>query len=595
MKTLDGFQLYGFFRAGSRRVHAARHYIDTINVFPVPDGDTGTNLSSTLAGALASTVPGASAARTMANLADAAILSARGNSGVIFAQFVSGLSEKIDSAEIRIQEFAEAVGHAHRRARESVSEPKEGTILSIIEAWAAELSQRAREAQGFTELIGSSREILKRSLAQTTERLPELKEAGVVDAGAAGFVEFVEGGHEYLAKGTPIIDEEEDARASALKDSIEFQSHVEAAPSSPPRLRYCVEAVVGGESLSIEAVRSALSDCGDCLIVAGGPRRIKIHVHADDPAGVMERLSPFGDVTGQKADDMLLQYRDAHERQSKVAIVTDSSCDLSSELIDRFGIHVVPLYILAEGSEYLDKLTIGPEILRGLSEGKGSFPRTSQPSGPSFARLFSTLLSHYEEVLAIHLSSAMSGTLAASRKEAEKAGSRVRVVDSRHLSGSLGLIVLRAAEAARQGMDAASIAARLEEWSGKARILVSVTSLRSMVKGGRVSPLKGMLAQALNLKPIVSVDKNGKSILYGKTFSEAANIRKIVAMVVEDHGKRPLKWYAVGHAGAPEKAGSLAGELSSRLGFPPLYTAEISSVVALNSGPGAVSVSTMAE
>lgn len=310
--------------------------------------------------------------------------------------------------------------HAHRRARESVSEPKEGTILSIIEAWAAALSQRAREAHGFTELIGSSREILKRSLAQTTERLPELKEA-----------------------------------------------------------------VVRGEDLRLEAVRRALSGCGDCLIVAGGLRRMKIHVHADDSSGVMGRPSPFGVVAGQKADDMLLQYRDAHERKSKVAIVTDSSCDLSSELIDRFGIHVVPFYILAEGSEYLDKLTIGPEPLRGLSEGKGSFPRTSQPSGPSFTRLFSTLLSHYEEVLAIHLSSAMSGTLAASRKEAEEAGSRARVVDSRHLSGSLDLIVLRAAESARQGMDAASITARPEDWSGIARIIVAM-----VVEGHGKRPLK---------------------------------------------------------------------------------------------------------
>jgi hypothetical protein len=116
-----------------------------------------------------------------------------------------------------------------------------------------------------------------------------------------------------------------------------------------------------------------------------------------------------------------------------------------------------------------------------------------------------------------------------------------------------------------------------------------------MVKGGRVSPMKGKLAQLLNLKPIVSVDKNGKSILYGKAFSEQANLKKITAMTFEDHARQPLKWYAIGHAGAKEKAESLGKTLSSRLGFPPLYITEISSVVALNSGPGAVSVVTMAE
>ena len=205
------------------------------------------------------------------------------------------------------------------------------------------------------------------------------------------------------------------------------------------------------------------------------------------------------------------------------------------------------------------------------------------------------LLSHYEGAIAIHLSSSMSGTLAASRKEAEKLGTKVEVFDSKHLSGSLGLIVLRAAEAAEQGHSVEEIAEKLPDWSQKARILVSVTSLRYMVKGGRVSPLKGKLAQILNLKPIVSVDKSGKSILFGKSFSEKANLDTMIEMVCEDHAEWPLRWYAVGHAGAPEKAQSFAAKLESRLGFKPLYIDEISSVVALNSGPGAVSVVTMAE
>lgn len=589
MKDLDGFELYNFFKAGFFRIHAARKYIDTINVFPVPDGDTGTNLCFTLSGAIDATVPASSASTTLASLADAALLSARGNSGVIFAQFLSGLSEAVESTELRVHEFAASVQKAHLRAREAVSDPQDGTILSVIEAWAIALSRLSPHSSSITELIGASRDDLKRSLFETRGKLAALRAAGVVDAGAAGFVEFVEGGHDYLVNGMAAAERPPSEAMVSLGHSHE------SAPAEAPVLRYCIEAIITAEAIDHEKVKAAIGDLGDCLIVAGGKTRIKIHIHSDQPSLVMDRLSAFGAVTGQKADDMYLQYTDAHQRNAAVAIVTDSSCDLPPALLDAHRIHVVPLMLLAGGNEYLDKLTMNAEQLRHHSENSASFPRSSQPPAPFFSRLYANLSDYYEGILAIHLSSVMSGTYAASAREAEKYGSLVSAYDSRHLSGSLGLIVLRAARAAEAGGSREEILALLPEWSAKARILVSVSSLRYMVKGGRVSPLKGFLASALNLKPIVSVDATGKSILYGKAFSEKANLRKIKRMVLEDMAKRPLKYYAIGHSGAPEKAEAFAWELEEAIGFPPLYVEEISAVVALNSGPGAVSVVTMAE
>ena len=593
MNSLDGFQLYNFFKAGYFRVYAARQYIDRINVFPVPDGDTGTNLSFTLSGALDATVPASSAATTLSILADAALLSARGNSGVIFAQFLSGLSEAVETSEIHAHEFAYSVNRAYLRAREAVTDPKDGTILTVIEAWALALARLSPHTSSITELIGSTRDDLKRSLGETTGKLAALQAAGVVDAGAAGFVEFVEGGHDYLLNGAATM------RQMPSEAQISFEhSHESAdaeAPTERPSLRYCVEAIIAAEGIDHGKVRNSIADLGDCLIVAGGHSRVKIHIHCDKPSAVMDALSAFGAVTGQKADDMYLQYADAHERRARTAIVTDSSCDLSPELLDLHHIHAVPLLLLAGGSEFLDKVTMNAEQLRRHSENSAAFPRSSQPPSPFFARLFANLTDYYDGILAIHLSSAMSGTFAASAREAEKCGGLVSAYDSRQLSGSLGLIVLRAALAAESGAAREEILALLPEWSAKARILVSVPSLRYMVKGGRVSPLKGFLASALNLKPIVSVDSTGKSILYGKAFSEKANLKKIKRMVLEDMARRTLKYYAVGHSGAPAKAAVFAKELEEAIGFPPLYVEEISAVVALNSGPGAISVVTMAE
>jgi len=597
MTILDGYQLYGFFSAGARRVGEARKRLDEINVFPVPDGDTGTNLSSTLAGAVASAVPESSASSTLVALADAALISARGNSGVIFAQFVFGLSEGAAQAEMRTHDFSAAVRRAYERAKAAIASPRDGTMLSVIEDWAASLARRVHEFPSFVDLIGATRDDLRRSLSSTTERLAELRAAGVVDAGAAGFVEFIEGGHDFLAGGVPW-----DAVGADAAEAFEASGHDHpAAASEPPALRYCTEAILTGDGIDAGAVRAALEGAGDCLIVAVGRSRAKIHVHTDDPEGVMASLSRFGAVSGQKVDDMRLQYADAHDRVSATAVVTDSSCDLPAELMERHRIHAVPLLLSVDGSEYLDKLTLSSERLGRVAEGDGAFPKTAQPPAHFFSRLYAYLGGYYDDVVALHLSAAMSGTCETSRREADaanrvnRAAGRVRVVDSRHLSGSLGLVTLRAAEAAESGASADEIAESAPLWSAKARILVSVTSLRYMVKGGRVSPLKGLLAKALNLKPIVSVDGAGKSSLYGKSFSEKANLRKLVAMAAEIHRREPLRYYAVGHSAAPEKAAELAAALEKAIGFPPLFITAISSVVALNAGPGAVSVVTMSE
>jgi fatty acid-binding protein DegV len=116
-----------------------------------------------------------------------------------------------------------------------------------------------------------------------------------------------------------------------------------------------------------------------------------------------------------------------------------------------------------------------------------------------------------------------------------------------------------------------------------------------MVRGGRVKPVAGLLGKVLNLKPIVSLDAEGKSILYGKAFSVRRNVEKIVEMVVRRHAESPLRCYAVVHGHDPAAADHLAGKLERALGFPPLYVEEISAVVALNAGRGAVAVATMAE
>jgi hypothetical protein len=293
---------------------------------------------------------------------------------------------------------------------------------------------------------------------------------------------------------------------------------------------------------------------------------------------------------------MVEQFDAVHRRKYPIALVTDSACDLPREILDAYQIHVVPLSLLVDGVEYLDGLTVSPREFHGMVRTAKHHPTTSQPPAATFHRLYSYLSSHYDSIIAIHLSAKLSGTWEVSRREAVRfEQKKITVIDSRHLSGSLGLIVLRAAEEIAAGKSHEEVAAAVECFLPRAENLVSVKTLAHMVKGGRVSPLQGMAAKILNMKPIVSVDREGKSVLYGKAFSTRANVNKILRMVADRHREHPLRSYAVVHAKAPERAEQLARRLREIVGKDPLYIMEISPIVSLNAGPGALSVVTMSE
>jgi DegV family protein with EDD domain len=604
---LNGQQIYGAFRAGALRLRSAQETLNGINVFPVPDGDTGTNMAVTITRAIEGASVSDSVSATMSSMADAALAGARGNSGVILAQFLAGFRESLaDSASLSMERFVRAIEQAYLASHRAISNPREGTIISVIRAWSQALRREHDKAADFRELFRAAAPSLRASLEATTEQLEVLKKAGVVDAGASGFVAFIDGAHEYIEAGAlpPELGLLGGGAGFAPLPSGSEESEIEAGGLDGNfEQRFCSEfflAPPAGGRLDLEEIRQLLSPLGDSLIVAGSGARARVHIHCNRPALVMEKLARTAWVLEQKIDDMRRQYEDAHDRRSRVALVTDSSCDLPSSLFDAHRIHVLPLFLRFGEREFLDRLTLEGQDFYDLADAAPVFPTSSQPTRPSLERLYKSLLSHYDRVVAIHLSGKLSGTFEAARAAAASVDpSRISVIDSRHLSGSLGLVVLRAAEylearggeaGLRPGELADALVAELPAWSRKARILVSVRTLKFMVRGGRVSPLGGVLAKVLNLKPIVSVDAEGASKLHGAAFSIRANLRRIVAMVEAQHAREPLLAWAVVHAHSPEEARLLAARLEAKLGFPPVHVSEISAVVGMNAGRGALSV-----
>lgn len=199
---LDGPRLYYAFMVGGNEVIKDQKYLNKINVFPVPDSDTGTNLASTMRSIAEGAVPNPSFYKTVHSIADMALSGARGNSGIIFAQFLYGISEEIKNVNrISTSSFGEIVKKAVQYAYRSVVSPVEGTMLTVMKDWAEAVYQQRTKKQDFVELLSYSLQVTKKSLIETRYKLPVLTKAGVVDAGAKGFVDFLEGITNFIKKG----------------------------------------------------------------------------------------------------------------------------------------------------------------------------------------------------------------------------------------------------------------------------------------------------------------------------------------------------------------------------------------------------------
>jgi len=588
---LDGPRLYNAFLVGGNEVIKDQKYLNKINVFPVPDSDTGTNLASTMRSIAEGAVPNPSVHKTLHSIADTALSGAQGNSGMIFAQFLHGISKEIKKVKrISTSSFGETVKKAVQHAYRSVVSPVEGTMLTVMKDWAEAVYQKRTHMRDFVDLLSYSLQVTKKSLIETRNKLPVLAKAGVVDAGAKGFVDFLEGITNFIKKGKlkkipkplALWKEDEGFHVHKDKDAIEQ--------------RYCTEALLVGKGMNLDKLREETIPFGSSAILAGSEEKVRIHIHTDHPADLFYRLKDYGTIAQLKADDMQKQYEASYERKSKIALVTDSVCDLPQEIIDEYQIHVIPFNLSFGESLFLDKITITPDQFYTLLKIHKEHPKTSQPLLKTVQNLFSFLATHYESIIVVNISDKLSGA----HKLSQEASSivqnkKISVINSRHLSVSLGLVVLRVAEEIDQGKPHDEIVKLAEEWILKTKIFVDIQTLKYMVRGGRVSPMKGLIAKILNLKPIVSLDSEGKGVASGKSFSRRGNMKKITRMIKDMTDKEKLWNYAIVHAQNLERAEMYAEKIKESIHRNPAYIVDISPVIGVHNGIGAVGIALMFE
>ncbi len=590
IKYLDGNRLYYAFLVGGNAVIKDKNYLNKINVFPVPDSDTGTNMASTMRSIAEGAIHSRSAEATMRSIVDSALSGARGNSGLIFAQFLYGISEKIKNVKrISTNKFGESVKEAVKYAYKAIVSPVEGTMLTVMKDWADAVYQKRKEKRDFADLLSHSLQVAKTSLTETPKKLAVLAKAGVVDAGAKGFVDFLEGITSFIKRGK--------LRGIPKPEVLPLDTQVHVySPEDVIEHRYCTEALITGKDMDLEKIRKEVHPYGVSAIVAGSPEKMRIHIHTNNPADLFFYLKNYGSINQIKADDMLKQYVASHKRKSSIALVTDSSCDLPQQVIDDYQIHVIPYNLSFGDTLFLDKITITPDQFYTLLKTVKEIPKSAIPPLKTVQSLFSFLASHYESLIVISISAGLSGAY----KQAIEASSvvqdkKISLINSKHLSGTLGLIVLRVAQAIEEGKTHDQIVELAEEWVAKTKIFVDIKTLKYMVRGGRVSPLKGLVAQALNIKPLISLDSEGKAFALGKSFTRKGNMKKIIQMVKKMAGERKIWNYAIVHAKNLERAEMYAHNIEEILHKKPAFIMDLSPVIGVHNGIGVIGIGVMHE
>ena len=305
IQYIEGKMLRDMFVSGANNLQNHKELVDKLNVFPVPDGDTGTNMSLTISYAMKelAKVENDSITEIGKSLSKGSLMGARGNSGVILSQIIRGFSKSIEGKEqISTEDLAKAFKNGSDTAYKAVIKPIEGTILTVVREsgeYAIKAAKKEKDLLKFLEMVIDE---ANKSLERTPELLKNLKEAGVVDSGGKGLVLIYEGMYEAL-KGNPI-------KAKDLNDSnvSEVKQAGTSINTEDIKFCYCTEFILESNSISDTEIRDIMLKYGDSLAVVGDEGIIKVHVHRNDPGLVLQDALKHGQLVTIKIENMKLQH-----------------------------------------------------------------------------------------------------------------------------------------------------------------------------------------------------------------------------------------------------------------------------------------------
>lgn len=524
-------------------------------------------------------VRGAALHEVAAAAARAALFDAHGNSGTIFAALFDGFSRGTRNvARADTRGLADALQSASATARAALATPVEGTMLSVADAVAAAARRAAQDGTDEEALLLAIARAADQAVERTPQQLHVLARAGVVDAGAVGLA---------YAFGAPV-------RELATPRDLAF-----AAPNAKRPL--CIQCAIEGTTRRADELRALLDPLGDSIVIVGEPPTIKVHVHASDADAVRAIAASCGAVRSFAVDDMMRQH-DAAAAAAKrprlnarrgIALITDSTSDISPARAAKLNAAVVPLFVVWGDRRYRDDIDISRAEFYERLAVDPQLPTTSQPTPAMFEDAFSNALARGDDVLCVTISSKLSGTANAAYAAKQLfPDARIEIFDSRTVSGGLAMMVERASEAIADGGALDDVLDALSLERDRQRLYACLRDLSFPLRTGRISRAQAFVGALTNVLPVLTIhDGAVEPVERVRSFARAQ--RRALELTLANAPDPARSRYCVMHVRAPDVAERLRRELLDRFaGVAPkrLEVLEVGPVIAAHGGPGAAGI-----
>jgi len=500
------------------RVEENKEEINKINVFPVPDQDTGSNMAKTLLG-----IKQVIEKREFKDLTeisgavlDGALIAAQGNAGVIYTGFLAGFLPLLNKNPVNTKKLALAFKKGAKRARKSIQDPKEGTILDVIDAAAETFEKQAPKEKDIINVLKKATQRANEALLATREKMEILRKANVVDAGGLGFLIILESFLDALEGEERKKREKEKEKVSEkTRRFIQTLSH-----------RYEIVFLVKNEKLDRDELEKKLTPLGNSIEVLKIGDKTKVHIHTDLVEEVKKIARQSGKLLDLRIEDMAKEVvGEESVRKVSIGIVTDDVAGLLPKIIERYQIEIVPAILDWTEGQNLPGQNVYQKMREADKLGMiKAFPKTFQAPPKSYLNAFEKQLQKFDKILCITITSKVSGCYNSAKQAEEtmKRSERIFVFDSLQAVGAQALLVLRAIELIQEHREITEVIKELKTLIPKIHLYALFEDPKWIEGGGRVS--RGQAnwirrIKKINLHPLITI-KKGQITKGGMVFAK---------------------------------------------------------------------------
>jgi len=571
-----------------QKIEEKKEEINKINVFPVPDQDTGSNMAKTLLG-----IKEAIEGKEFKDLTeiseatlDGALTSAQGNAGVIYVGFLASFLPLLDKNPVGVKKLAVAFEKGAERARQSIQNPKEGTILDVIDATAQVFKEESEKERDIVKIFKLATEKAREALLATREKMEIFRKANVVDAGGLGFLMILESYLEALE------GEKEEAKKEEMP-SEKVRRFVQILAN-----RYEIVSLIENPKVGENEIKEKLKKLGNSLDIVQIGNRMKIHIHTDYPEEVKNMMRNFGQIEDLREEDMAKEVvGEPSLRQVSIGIVTEDITSLPSKVLQKYRIEIASAILDWPDLEKIPGENVYQKMREIERLGIKTFPKTSQATPKSYLDAYEKQLQTFDKALCITVSSKISGCYnsAIQAKDMVKTPGKIFIIDSLNGAAGEALLVLKALEMIGEQREIAEIINELKNLIPQVNTYVMFEDPKWIESIGRITKKQGdwvRRMKKIRLQPVMKIKEGtlGKGgIVWARDMSEAL-FKKIAkdSKKIRKEGKKIR--VIINQADNSEGAEKLRILLKKELGAEILFISEAPMLIGAATGPGTLIV-----